>query len=172
VARYKLHKQFRLPYYNYSSTGLYFITICTKNRNPLFGNIRDGHIIPSDIGKIAIECWENIPFKSPYASVDSFVTMPDHIHGIICINNPDNDKFLKEKIFQPAKRSLSIAVRSFKSAVTLQSRAIYPDIDIWQKRFFDRIIRNEKELNAIRTYIENNPMQWEADKNNPENIMM
>ena len=136
VKRFKLHKQFRLPYYNYSSTGLYFITICTKNRNPLLGNIRDGLFIPTDIGKIAAECWQNIPLKSPYASIDSFVLMPDHVHGIICINNPDNDQFLKEKMFQPTKRSLSIAVRSFKSAVTLQSRAIYPDIDIWQKRFF------------------------------------
>lgn len=172
MKQYKKNKQFRLPYFNYSSTGLYFITICTKQRNPIFGIIRDGIFIPTDIGKITVECWQNIPVKAPYASIDSFVTMPDHIHGIICINNPDQDQFLKEKIFQPTKRSLSIVVRSYKGAVTLRSREIYPNIDIWQKRFYDRIIRTEKELNAIRTYIENNPMQWEAKRNISKNIIV
>jgi REP element-mobilizing transposase RayT len=165
-------RQIRLPYYNYASTGLYFITICVYLREYLFGDIHDGKMLLTPIGDIARQCWDRIPASSTYAGIDSFVVMPNHIHGIISIDNPEEKLDIPEKKFEPRKRSLSIVVRNYKTAVSIKSRVLYPAIRIWQPRFFDRIIRSEKELHAVRRYIENNPQQWHEDKNNPENLTM
>lgn len=169
---FKRSRQIRLPYYNYASTGLYFITICAHHRKYLFGDIHDGKMIATPIGQIARQCWGYIPTSSPYAGIDSFVVMPNHVHGIIAINNPEESGDIPGKKFEPRKRSLSIVVRNFKAAVSIKSRVLYPAIRIWQPRYFDRIIRSENELNAVRRYIENNPQQWSEDKNNPENLAM
>ena len=109
-----------------------------------------------------------------YASIDTFVIMPDHVHAIVSINNPDEPGEIPKLEFAVRKKSLSCVIRNFKSAVTTKIRALYRDstMEIWQARFFDRIVRNERELNAIRQYIINNPMQWEIDKNRPDNLLM
>ena len=162
--RFQDHKQFRLPHFNYSSTGLYYITICTRNKVRYFGRIKNGEMVTSAIGIIAEECWMLIPEISSFASLDQFIIMPDHIHGIIHIDNPDEDSFLKKKEFRIRPRSISTVISGFKSAVTRRCRAIDPDLNIWQSRFFDRIIRNECELNNVRRYIINNPIRWEKDQ--------
>lgn len=169
---YKYRKQYRLPYYSYAGTGLYFVTICTHNRKHLFGDVDDGVMKLSSIGKIAGSCWENIPSSSPYANIDSFVVMPNHVHGIIALDNPDGKHEIDKKKFKPELRSLSIVVRNYKAAVSIRVKEKYPNIVIWQSRFFDRIIRDERELYAIRKYIDDNPLQWHEDKNNPDNLMM
>ena len=170
--KYKRHRQYRLPHFNYASTGYYFITIVGKNRFPYFGEIRQAEISLSCIGTIVQNCWLKIPSTAPYAKLDAFVVIPNHIHGIILLQNPQEARFNSQLKFQPQKRSLSMIVRRFKAAVTAAARALSPRIEVWQPRFYDRIIRNEKELQAIRLYINNNPKQWEADKNNPENPVM
>lgn len=169
---YKQVKQFRLPYFNYASTGYYFVTICTKNRMHYFGQVEKGKMQLSSLGTIADQCWGNISISAPYVILDAYKIMPNHLHGILLIDNPVQEQYLKEKKFQPQKDSLSIFIRNFKAAVTTRAREIHPKIQLWQSRFFDRIIRNEKELNAVRKYIDDNPMQWEQDKNNPENLLM
>ena len=170
--KYKQHKQYRLPYYNYASSGLYFVTICRYNSNNIFSEIENGETQLSSIGKYILECLNNLPMKLPYVFLDEYVIMPNHIHVIFVIDNPEEEISIKEKRFQPEKRSLSIVVRNFKSSVTLLARQHSPETKIWQARFYDRIIRNEKELQAIRTYIQNNPLHWEQDRNNAENLMM
>lgn len=170
--RYKHNKQYRLPYFNYASSGLYFVTICSYNRESIFGEISKSKITLSTVGKHILECLENIPKKFSYINIDEFIIMPNHVHIIFGINNPDEDVALKDKQFQIGKRSLSLIVRNFKSIVTLLSRRDLSDIKVWQPRFYDRIIRNEKELQAIRKYIQDNPLRWEQDRSNPENIMM
>ena len=172
MKRFKDHKQHRLPYFNYASSALYFITICTKDRIHYFGEISGGKMVLSNFGSIADEYWQMIPQKSPFAQLDVYVIMPDHVHGIIALNNPSEEPFLKQKEFKIRPHSISTVIKGFKSAVTIKCRNIDPSIRIWQARFYDRIIRDEKELIAIRNYIINNPMQWEEDKNNPENLMM
>ncbi|MDD8017683.1 MAG: hypothetical protein PHP42_04865 [Bacteroidota bacterium] len=169
---YKIHKQYRLPYYNYASTGLYFVTICAHNRECIFGNIEKGKMNLSLVGEIAEQCWNNIPSSSPYAAIDSFTVMPNHVHGIIAIENDEENREILDMKFQPAKKSLSIVVRNFKAAVSIRAREQFPGIKIRQSRFYDRIIRDERELNAIRKYIENNIIRWEEDKNSPNNLMM
>ncbi len=170
--RYKHHKQYRLPYFNYASTGLYFVTICSCNRENIFGEILSSKIVLSTVGKYVLECLENIPKKFSYINIDEFIIMPNHIHVIFGVTNPDEDVALKEKQFQIEKRSLSLIVRNFKSIVTLLARKDFSNIKIWQPRFYDRIIRNESELQVIRKYIRDNPLQWEQDRNNPENLVM
>ena len=150
------------------------MTICSHNRQCIFGNIVDGNMILSDFGKCAEESWLNIPLVTDYASIDEFVVMPDHMHGNIFIDNPDELRELKKKEFQVRKRSLSNVIRNFKSAVTTKIRSLHNDSDfiVWQRKFYDRIVRDEMELKRIREYIINNPLRWQEEKGGPDNLMM
>lgn len=170
--RYKRYKQYRLPYFNYASTAYYFVTICTKERQHYFGTIRNGEPQLSDIGKIVQECLNNLPSKMAYLRTDEFVIMPNHVHAIVFINNPEEKRTIRAKKIQPAKRSLPLVIRNSKSTVTLLVHRSIGVMEIWQPRLYDRIVRNEDELNRIRMYIRNNPSQWETDKNNAENLLM
>jgi putative transposase len=169
---YKLKKQYRLPFYNYASTNLYFVTLCTYNKHQYFGRVRNGIIELSDIGQIVLECLQNRPRKLSYVSLDQFVIMPDHLHAIIHIDNPEAERTKKENTFTVKERSLSEVVRNFKSAVTLLSRKNYPGMCVWQNRFHDRIIRSDQELHAIRKYIEDNPTQWEIAQQQKKIMVM
>ncbi len=166
--------------YDYSQNGAYFITIVTKNRECFFGDIVDGKMQLSEIGKIVWDEWFASEKIRNHIFMDEFVIMPNHIHGIVIINNDDCRDALqnvsttdktdkpKNKFFSkisPSSKSLSMMVRQFKSAVTIKSREINPDF-AWQPRFHDRIIRNENELNRIRHYIRENPVKWYRDRNN------
>jgi len=104
--------------------------------------------------------------------LDESVTMPNHVHAIIFINNPKKERMLHERKFQPEKQSLSLVIRNFKSAVTLLVRRNIGVMDIWQPRLYDRIVRDENELDRIRTYIRNNPSRWETDRSSPDNLLM
>ena len=165
-------KQYRLPYFNYASNAYYFVTICTKDRKHYFGDIRNSAIELSDTGKIVQRCLTELSKKLSYVTVDKFVIMPNHVHAIVFINNPEEKRTIRVKTFQPAKRSLSLVIRNFKSTATLLARRETSLMNIWQARFYDHIVRNDDELDRMRTYIRNNPAQWETDKNNPGNLLM
>jgi putative transposase len=172
--RFKDRKQFRLPHYNYASTNLYFVTICSRNRECLFGEVIEGKMILSEMGRCVEDSLLMIPVVTDYATIDEFVVMPNHVHGIIYIENADEPREIVKIEFQVRKRSLSNVVRNFKSAVTTKNRALHNDSDsiVWQRKFYDRIIRNEGELNNIRNYILNNPLKWQEEKGGPDNLMM
>ena len=171
------HRQsIRLKNYDYASDGYYFVTICTKNKSECFGEIIDGKMVLNEIGKIANQCWLEIPKYFPDAILDEHIIMPNHIHGVIAIEkqNPivGNENFRSLRGWYGAKsRSLSSIIRGFKIGVTKWRHQNNYDFE-WQKSFYDRIIRNEKSLDKIREYIRNNPPQWELDRNNPENLFM
>jgi putative transposase len=171
IMRYKIKKQYRLPYFNYARSGYYFVTICSYRRREIFSSVYKGEVILTDIGRIIQRSWEYIPVSSPFASLDESIIMPNHLHGIIRLDNPDEADTADVK-FEMRKRTLSVVMRTFKAAVTARARAIYPGIKLWQPLFFDRIVRNEEELLRIRKYIVDNPLQWEKDRNNLENVMM
>jgi putative transposase len=163
--KYKTRKQYRLPYFNYASSGYYFVTICSKDRRKLFGTIANNRTTLSEIGEIIRQAWLYIPTSSPYVTLDEFVIMPDHIHGIILIDNPDESREIKEKAFEVRKKSLSVVIRTLKAATTAKARKILSVETIWHPRFHDRIIRNDAELQRIRKYIQDNPVRWEEDRN-------
>lgn len=149
----------RLPGYDYGSNGMYFVTICTKNREHYFGEILDGQLITTAIGQIAIDYWMEIPKHYPFVSIESFVLMPDHLHGILAFDRPNKTDWTPNK-FGPQSQNLGAIIRGFKS--TLKRFANPNNIPFeWQRNYHDRIIRNEQELQRIIKYIEANPEEWE-----------
>ncbi len=184
MQKYKDKKQYRYKNYDYSNNGFYFVTICTKNRGMFFGEIKNGKMKLSNTGIIAEKFWQQIHNHFSFVNLHEFVIMPNHIHGIIEINNdlvgtghcPVQNNASKFSAVSP--KSLSTIIGSYKSIVTktinLKNRAVpcsYGDFG-WQPRFHDRIIRDEKELDGASQYIINNPSKWEIEKNNPENLYM
>ena len=172
----------RLKNWDYSSTGAYFITICTKNYEHYFGEITDREMILSEIGKIVSDEWKKTPAirSDMNIEIDEFVIMPNHFHGIIIIgenkyNNLGNDcRDAMPRVSMPCipmckitpqSKNLASIIRGFKSSVTLFARKQGIPF-VWQPRFYEHIIRNEESLCEIRNYIFNNPLNWEKDKEN------
>jgi REP element-mobilizing transposase RayT len=166
----------RLPNWDYGSNAFYFVTICTKSRQPYFREIvmpaRETQDIASlratTMGQIAEQFWTEIPKHFPFVQLDEFVIMPDHIHGILLFNKPDTKSWQPNKA-GPQSGNLGSVIRGFKAGV--KAFATKEEIDfMWQPRFYDRIIENEDELKRIRKYIQNNPSNWPTEKDNPENL--
>lgn len=162
-------KSIRLKDYDYSSPGGYFVTICTFEKGYVLGEVRDGEMRLNNIGVITKRCWEEIPNHFPNIGLDAFVVMPNHVHGIIIINDHGTDVQLNvPPRLSPKRGSLSVIIRTFKAAVTTECRRNgHPEFQ-WQSRFYEHIIRNEKEWKTIRDYIVNNPIKWSADHGNQE----
>jgi len=170
-SKYPNRKGIRLKDYDYSQYGFYFITICLIKRKQLFSQIRNNKVLLSEFGVIVEEILLNIP-KYYNAEIDCYVIMPDHIHLILIIDNfPEQDNS-KEKISKT--NTLSEVIGKFKSFSTKKIREKIKDRNEfeWQQSFYDRIIRNEKELFQFRKYIDENPIRWEIEKYYPENLEM
>ena len=178
----------RLSNWDYAANGRYFITICTKNRVYFFGDVVTGKVQLSAIGQIAQKFWLDIPNHFTHTNIDAYVIMPNHVHGIVVINRPENNVNLVEtrhgaslrqppqktdrsNQFAPLKRgSLQAIINAYKSSVTRWCRQNGHDYFGWQPRFYDHIIRQDGSLNRIRQYIINNPSKWELERNNPTNL--
>ncbi|MFH1847277.1 MAG: transposase [Candidatus Omnitrophota bacterium] len=169
-------KPIRLKQYDYSQSGYYYVTICTYNRQKLFGDIADNYMIPNDIGKIIKNTWLQIPSHFVNVKLDEYVIMPNHIHGII--NNvgaglprPKNvmvDTTNGRGNHAPTLGNI-IAYFKYQSTKHVNNLQNTPGQKIWQRLFYDHIIRNEKLLNKIREYIINNPTRWDEGENNIRN---
>lgn len=165
----------RLENFDYSQAGLYFVTICTKDRKCIFSEINHGIMMLNQIGIIANQCWCNIPNHYQNINLDAYVIMPNHIHGIIEISERSQAVVSRHastlQLGNGKLHNLSMIVGSFKSAVTHQVNIMNhnDNLDIWQKSFYDHIIRDENSLQRIRRYIEANPYRWPYDNENPEN---
>lgn len=171
-------KSYRLRGYDYRRKGLYFITICTKNRECFFGEIIDKEMNCTDLGKIAYQFFDEIPLHTKNAEVDVFCIMPNHVHGIIKLsgsslhsdNIPSKSMDSNEisnymQALAPKAGSISAIIRSYKSAVSRYSNQNLPDLNFeWHVRFWDHIIRNEEEYIKIYDYIINNPKNWDEDR--------
>ena len=176
-------KHIRYRDYDYSNPGAYFVTICTRKMKCVFGNISNEKMILSHIGKIAERIWCEIPNHFQNVNLDEYVIMPNHIHGIIIILNEEKnipltdgkgDACIAPTVNKcgPKPKSLGAIVGTFKSAVTKRVNEIHgkPGKTIWQRNYYDRIIRNEKEYHRIQEYIVNNPRYWDWDKINPDKL--
>lgn len=174
----------RLQNWNYGWNAAYFVTICTQNRECYFGNIiepQDLASLPiidlSDIGKIALQYWNEIPNHFPFVELGVFVVMPNHVHGIIIINKNDDEngdvtvetqnfasliqKQQQNKFGQQSKNLASI-IRGYKSGVKKYATMNHIDF-AWQPRYHDHIIRNDESFQRISEYIVNNPLNWSGD---------
>ncbi len=180
---HRQRKQIRLRGYDYRNAGAYFVTICTHQRRCTFGTVRSGVMSPNAWGQVVIKLWHTIPEFRPYVLLDEFQCMPNHVHLILWITSDDAPNVLPHNdvvvgtqraasLQQPTgmpnvkSKSLSAIIRAYKSAVTKEINDLRGEKHppIWQGRFHDRIIRNERELNAIRRYIRANPANWQEDQ--------
>jgi REP element-mobilizing transposase RayT len=156
----------RLQGYNYGSSGCYYVTICTQNREHYFGRIVDGAMQLSKIGNIAKSEWLKTPELRPDMNLilDEFVIMPNHFHCIVCIGdnqyNIHNTEYRNK--FGVQSKNLASIIRGFKIAVTTYAKKHNIDFS-WQTRFYDRIIHNNNGLEYVRAYIFNNPKKWDND---------
>ena len=174
-------KSARCPNWDYTSDGYYFVTICTYNRQCFFGNVIAGKMQLSDIGLIIAQEWQKTPQIRSNVQLDEWVVMPNHLHGIIIINNPvetfrrnvsttnDDTQPKTNNKSRLKSNSLGSIIGQFKSVCTKQIWKMGFNDFRWQTRFHDHIIRDEESLHRIRQYIINNPAQWELDRNNPKN---
>jgi REP element-mobilizing transposase RayT len=174
----------RLKGWDYRNPGYYFVTICTHQREHFFGAVKGNDVQLSPIGEIAAKFWSEIPSHHKGIELDEWIVMPNHVHGIVIINNrvetfhgktfrgtslPEKPKM---SAISPKTGSLSVVIRSYKSAVSYRVGLNGFKEFAWQSRFYDHIIRDEKSLNNIRQYIFDNPIKWETDKENLSNLYM
>ncbi|MEW5758589.1 MAG: transposase [Candidatus Omnitrophota bacterium] len=162
----------RLPRWDYSSNGYYFVTICTKEKEHYFGEIINGEMELSKIGEVVAREWQNTEAIRLDVEVDEWVVMPNHLHGIINIVETHCSASLQQKRinkFGPQSNNLASIIRGFKSKTTKDIRMAGFNAFAWQPRFYDHVIRNDASLNRIREYIQNNPTQWDLDIENNAN---
>ena len=169
-------RSIRLTGYNYASPGAYLVTICAADRKCLFGDIVADAMRPNACGSVVVACWNEIPNHFPDVRLDEFALMPNHMHGILIIeacDKPDAPTHAagstSQRFGAPTAQSLPTIVRSFKAAVTKRVRELAgkPDLEIWQRNYYEHVIRNEESLNEIRRYIQENSLRWALDKENP-----
>ncbi len=161
----------RLKEWDYSTPWWYYVTISTKNHICWFGDVINSIMKLNESGVAAEMCWLKIPEHYATVELDYFRIMPNHVHGIIILNESQAVETGHAPSPQRHKKhSLSNVVGSFKSAVSKNLHKIGIKGFGWQSRFYERIIRNEAELYKIRKYIEENPLRWEIEKDNPKNL--
>lgn len=166
----------RLPDWDYSWAWWYYVTICSYKRECLFGEILGDIMELNDIGKIVNEEWLKTPSIRPELELDDYVIMPNHLHGIVIINDTKRVPVGTHgrASLHRAPRSLGSFVAGFKSSATKRINTVRATAraPMWQERFHDHIIRNDADLARIRTYIANNPLRWVLDEENPVNALL
>jgi REP-associated tyrosine transposase len=163
-------RSIRLQNFDYGSYGAYFVTLVTRDRKCVFGNIVDGQMRLNRWGQTASDEWKKSAEIRNEIELDVFVIMPNHVHGIIVIANASKRPTSRSPLHSgPTKRSLGSFVGGFKAAVTKRIRELRGEADtlVWQRNYFEHIIRNDESLLRLRQYILDNPVRWEFDRENP-----
>jgi REP element-mobilizing transposase RayT len=167
-------RSIRLPEYDYSGPGLYFVTICTDGRRCLFGEIVGQRMTLNESGRLVESCWREIPDHFSHIDLDDFVVMPNHLHGIVGIAEPVGATHGSPPgtARGPTHRSLGAIIGTFKTAVAQRINRLRrtTGVSVWQRNYYEHIIRNERALDAIRQYIAENPRRWGEDGENPDVI--
>lgn len=179
-------RSIRLQAFDYTSPGAYFFTICTHDRIPLFGVIRNGRMDLNDAGRIVLDEWNNTGIMRPRIGLDAFVVMPDHVHGILVLNDVTDDggcrrgtlqraptdtttvhnDHARERFGKPVSDSVPTIIRLFKSSVTARVNTLYGrrGQPVWQRGYHERVIRDDEEWERIRRYIDENPRRWKDSR--------
>ena len=177
-------RSIRLKGYDYTQPGAYYITLCTKERQCLFGDVVKSEMRLNALGYIAFTCWQAIPNHFPHVELDAFVIMPNHLHGILVISDSlirarhcraptieQNNIPKTEQFGKPVAGSIPTVIRSYKSAVTRRINIICNTKGtslIWQRDLYEHISRDEESWHNIRQYIRENPWRWADDPENPQ----
>jgi REP element-mobilizing transposase RayT len=176
-------RSIRLKQYDYTQPGGYFVTVVTYHRDCLFGEIVNERMQLNEFGYIAEECWRAIPDHFANVELGAYVIMPNHVHGIIVITDraDENGMATNSSPFVGARHasplpprgtkphSIGAIVGSFKSAVTCRLGREFNSTGIWQRNYYEHVIRNHADWDRIHRYIESNPSLWAEDEENPAN---
>ncbi len=161
-------RSIRIPGYDYSSAGYYFVTLCVQLKRCLFGRVIDDHVELSPAGKMVDDVWRNLPSVYPGVEQDYYEVMPNHLHGILVLTG--------EPVADRGGRPLTLGrvLQGFKNwTITQYIKGVrtegWPRFPgkLWQRDYYEHVVRNEKELTAIRRYIEDNPRAWAEDDYHP-----
>lgn len=146
-------RSIRLKNHDYSTPGAYFITVCTFNRELLLEE--------AQVRQVILNAWSDLPRRFPSVQLDEFIVMPNHVHGIIFLTGAAS-----------SAPTLGKVVRAFKSLSAIEANEALKRRSrlFWQRGYYERVIRNEDELNAVRQYIRDNPLKWDEDPDNPANL--
>ena len=150
--------------FDYANSGVYYVTVRTHEGRFLLGDIEDGVMKLSPFGRVVERLWNALPTHFTCVTLDAFVVMPNHLHGVL---------YLEDGLNPITPHSLSAvigALKSFSSREINQMRET-PGGDVWQRSFYDHIVRNGADLERVRTYIHANPGNWPWDRHNPDRIV-
>jgi putative transposase len=168
----------RLPGYDYSRPGYYFVTLCTHEKGCLFGDFENNDIVLNETGMLVKRKWHELPVHFSGIELDKMIVMPNHLHGIIVISDcrggvvpPQFGAMTEGARTAPLQmgKTLGQMIAWFKYESTKEINRVIsgnPDVKIWQRNFYDRIIRDEEELSRIRNYTVANPENWQEDEEN------
>ncbi len=165
-------RSIRLKNYDYAQPGAYFVTVCTNRMTCLLGEIVDGAMKLNPIGEVVEEEWLKTPILRPNVGLDEYVVMPNHLHGIIMIMDHGRGVLQYAPTtsrFNSPSQTIGAIVRGFKSVVTKRINRMRdtPGQSVWQRNYYEHIIRSDKALNRIQEYIVYNPQRWHTDRYNP-----
>ena len=180
-------RSIRLRGYDYQQAGAYFVTICTQGRTCLFGEVLDGEVVLSPFGQVVAEEWNRTAAVRPEVDLDAFVVMPNHVHGIVVLIGDEveppvgatrwlarSPTALGGSPSTPPRLtsgSLGAIVGQFKSITTkrISTQRGTPGAPVWQRNFYEHVIRSDASLDRIRAYVEGNADTWAADQLHPNN---
>ena len=166
-------RSIRLRGYDYAQAGFYFVTICVRDRECMFGEVVDNDVRLSKYGTLVAQAWEDLPNHYPHLELDQFVVMPNHFHGIVVLTPAGAG--LESAVragFKPAltRHGLPEIVRGFKtfSARRINEIRQTPGTSVWQRNYYEHVIRDESDYDRIAEYIAHNPQRWEEDSLHPD----
>ena len=167
----------RLPGFDYRTPATYFVTLCTYDRLPLFGAIENGVVHPNDLGRLVEEEWKRSAGIREEITLDEFIVMPNHLHGLVHIivgaqGLAPLQPSAQSHLHRPP-RSLGSFISGFKRGVihrAYREGFIPHSTRLWQRNYYERIVRDEEGLMRAREYIQHNPLQWEHDRENPNRV--
>ncbi|MEX2158171.1 MAG: transposase [Dehalococcoidia bacterium] len=165
-------RSIRLPGYDYTAAGSYFVTInATRAHGLLFGTVVDGEVVLNEYGVFVRDEWERSARIRPELELGAYVVMPNHLHGIVTLVG---DRFVGAHGHAPLHapslhrppRSIGAFVARFKGAVTRRINALRETegTPVWQRNYYEHVVRDDEDLSRIRAYIEDNPRNWEDDE--------
>jgi REP element-mobilizing transposase RayT len=170
--RGKHHRRsIRLKGYDYTQAGAYFVTICTQDRACLFGDVVDGQMRVNECGQVVADSWLWLSVRYLHVDLDEWVVMPNHLHGIIILTGPD-DRGGSRTAPTENRKPLGRLIGAFKTISTKRLNGLRnaPRVPVWQRNYYEHIVRSEESLTRIRSYITDNPARWDEDRENPQAI--
>ena len=171
-------RSLRLTGYDYAQAGAYFVTICTRDRVCLFGEVVEGSMRLNAAGELATKLWSDIPTRFPETDLDLFIVMPNHVHGITVL--PERlvgAPLVGARSQKTAVPAVGTIVGAFKSIFALKYIRGVKENDwqpfhrsVWQRNYYEHVIRDEADLGRVRRYIDENPLRWDFDDENPQRV--